>query len=133
MECANEGQAHEPVLLREVIDWLRPDQGGAFVDCTLGLGGHSEAIQNASPDTKVIGIDRDLDALALAEKRLSVFENRFKAAHANFEDMDSVLDELGEDKVQGALADLGVSSLQLDTSERGFSFASDAPLDMRMD
>jgi 16S rRNA (cytosine1402-N4)-methyltransferase len=133
MECANEGQAHEPVLLREVIDWLRPDQGGIFVDCTLGLGGHSEAILNASPDTKVIGIDRDQDALALAEKRLSVFENRFQAAHANFEDMDGVLDELGEGKVQGVLADLGVSSLQLDTSERGFSFASDAPLDMRMD
>jgi 16S rRNA (cytosine1402-N4)-methyltransferase len=133
MEVAKEGQAHEPVLLREVVDWLRPGQGGTFIDCTLGLGGHSEALLSASPDAKVIGIDRDLDALGLAEKRLSVFENRFRAAHANFADVAAVLDGLGVDKVRGVLADLGVSSLQLDSVERGFSFASDAPLDMRMD
>jgi len=100
MEVANEGLSHEPVLLREVIDWLRPHQGGTFVDCTLGLGGHAEAILVASPDTKVIGIDRDLDALKVAQKRLSIFENRFQAAHANFADLADALDRMGEDKVQ---------------------------------
>ena len=133
MEGTTGGNAHEPVLLGEVIDWLQPHLGGTFVDCTLGLGGHSEAILNASPDTKVIGIDRDLDALRLAEERLSIFENRFQAAHANFEDVADVLKELGAAKVRGMLADLGVSSLQLDRGERGFSFAEEAPLDMRMD
>src|ERR1044071_5649544 len=133
MEGTQDGQAHEPVLLNEVIDWLQPHLGGTFVDCTLGLGGHSEAILNASPDSKVIGIDRDLDALRLAEERLSIFENRFQAVHANFENVADVLRELGTAKVRGVLADLGVSSLQLDRGERGFSFAQEAPLDMRMD
>jgi 16S rRNA (cytosine1402-N4)-methyltransferase len=133
MEFATEVQVHEPVLLTEVIDWLQPHHGGVFVDCTLGLGGHAEAILTASPDTKVIGLDRDLDALEIARKRLSVFENRFQAAHANFSELAGALDQLGVDKVRGALADLGVSSLQLDQSSRGFSFATDAPLDMRMD
>ncbi|HEX8091676.1 MAG TPA: 16S rRNA (cytosine(1402)-N(4))-methyltransferase, partial [Blastocatellia bacterium] len=90
-EVTNDEQAHEPVLLAEVLDWLRPRQGGTFVDCTLGLGGHSEAILNASSETKVIGIDRDPQALALAEKRLSVFENRFQVAHASFADLAEVL------------------------------------------
>jgi 16S rRNA (cytosine1402-N4)-methyltransferase len=130
---ANEAQAHEPVLLTEVVDWLRPHRGGVFVDCTLGLGGHSEAILTASPDARVIGLDRDPDALKLAQKRLSVFENRFQAAHANFSEIADALDRMGVDKVRGALADLGVSSLQLDEGRRGFSFAADAPLDMRMD
>ena len=133
MEGTQDGQAHEPVLLNEVIDWLQPHLGGTFVDCTLGLGGHSEAILNASPDVKVIGIDRDLDALRLAKERLSIFENRFQAVHANFENVADVLRGLGADKVRGVLADLGVSSLQLDRGERGFSFAQEAPLDMRMD
>ncbi|MGA9772829.1 MAG: 16S rRNA (cytosine(1402)-N(4))-methyltransferase RsmH [Blastocatellia bacterium] len=133
MEGTTEGQAHEPVLLNEVIEWLRPDSGGTFVDCTLGMGGHSEAILKVSPDTRVIGIDRDPDALALAVERLSIFENRFQAVHANFENVADVLRERGADKVRGVLADLGVSSLQLDRGERGFSFAQEAPLDMRMD
>lgn len=133
MGVTAEGQSHEPVLLNEVIDWLQPHLGGTFVDCTLGLGGHSEAILNASPYAKVIGIDRDLDALELAQERLSIFENRFQAVHANFENAADVLKELGADKVRGMLADLGVSSLQLDRGERGFSFAQEAPLDMRMD
>jgi 16S rRNA (cytosine1402-N4)-methyltransferase len=132
-EITNDEQAHQPVLLEEVLDWLRPRQGGTFVDCTLGLGGHSEAILSASPETKVIGIDRDTQALALAEKRLSVFENRFQAAHASFDDLAEVLTRSGIAEVSGVLADLGVSSLQLDREERGFSFASEAPLDMRMD
>jgi 16S rRNA (cytosine1402-N4)-methyltransferase len=133
MEFTAGGHAHEPVLLNEVIEWLRPHPGGVFVDCTLGLGGHSEALLNASPDARVIGIDRDMDALAMAQERLSIFENRFRAVHANFADVTGVLRELGADKVRGVLADLGVSSLQLDRGERGFSFAQEAPLDMRMD
>lgn len=124
---------HEPVLLAEVIEWMRPGEGGTFVDCTVGLGGHARAILAASPDTRVIGIDRDLEALALARERLLIFEGRVQLVHANFESLASVLDRAGITEVRGVLADLGVSSLQFDRSERGFSFASDAPLDMRMD
>lgn len=126
-------QAHQPVLLAEVLDWLQPQQGGVFVDCTLGLGGHTAALLNGSPDVVLIGMDRDEAALAFARERLRVFENRFQAVHANFEDVAAVLDRLGVDQASGILADLGVSSLQLDQSDRGFSFASKAPLDMRMD
>ena len=126
-------QAHQPVLLAEVLDWLQPQQGGVFVDCTLGLGGHAEAILSASPDVVLIGIDRDEAALAVARDRLRVFEDRFQAVRANFEDLTAVLSRLGVDRASGILADLGVSSLQLDQSDRGFSFATKAPLDMRMD
>ena len=126
-------QLHEPVLLAEVIERLRPGDGGTFVDCTVGLGGHAQAILAASPDTRLIGIDRDLEALAFARQRLSLFEDRVQLIHANFEDVATVLAEKGISEVRGVLADLGVSSLQLERSERGFSFASDAPLDMRMD
>lgn len=125
--------AHEPVLLEEVLGWLRPQLGGLFIDCTLGLGGHTKAILEASPETRVIGIDRDLEALAHARARLKGFETRFQALHANFKDLADALDKLVEPGARGVLADLGVSSLQLDHGERGFSFASDAPLDMRMD
>ena len=125
--------AHEPVMLAEVIEWLQPERGGTFVDCTLGMGGHAEAMLQASPDTRVIGIDRDLEALSHARQRLSRFEERFQATHANFDSIEEVLSEMKVPEVQGILADLGVSSLQLDKNERGFSFASDAPLDMRMD
>ena len=128
-----EKELHEPVLLAEIIDWLRPGDGGTFVDCTVGLGGHALAILAASANTKVIGIDRDLEALALARKRLSVFEGRVHLVHDNFENIATVLNAEGIIEVRGVLADLGVSSIQLDRSERGFSFASDAPLDMRMD
>lgn len=124
---------HEPVLLAEVIQWLRPSEGGTFVDCTVGLGGHARAILAAAPDTRVIGIDRDLEALAVARERLSIFEGRVHLIHANFESLASVLNQEGKTGVRGVLADLGVSSLQLERSERGFSFASDSPLDMRMD
>jgi len=126
-------QLHEPVLLAEVIERLRPGDGGTFVDCTVGLGGHAQAILGASPDTRLIGIDRDREALAFARQRLSLFEDRVQLIHANFEDVATVLAEKGISEVRGVLADLGVSSLQLERSERGFSFASDAPLDMRMD
>jgi len=126
-------QAHEPVLLEEVVDWLRPQQGGLFVDCTLGLGGHAEALLSASPDVVLIGLDRDNEALAVARERLKFFENRFQTAHANFADLAEALSGLRIDRARGILADLGVSSLQLDQGDRGFSFGSNAALDMRMD
>jgi 16S rRNA (cytosine1402-N4)-methyltransferase len=132
-ETEQHSQAHEPVLLREVIDWLQPQQGGLFVDCTLGLGGHAEALLNASHDVVLIGMDRDDEALDIARERLKIFENRFQTVHANFEDAAAALGGLDVGQARGILADLGVSSLQLDQSERGFSFASKATLDMRMD
>lgn len=124
---------HRPVLLFEAVELLAPERGGLFVDATLGLGGHSEAILEASPDTRVLGIDRDREAIRLASARLARFGTRFRAAHANFREISRILDEAGEKDVNGVLADLGVSSLQFDTPERGFSFRHDAPLDMRMD
>ncbi|MDT5157827.1 MAG: rRNA (cytosine1402-N4)-methyltransferase [Acidobacteriota bacterium] len=124
---------HRPVLLFEVIRLLAPKRGGLFVDATLGLGGHSEAILEASTDARVLGIDRDRQALRLAAERLVRFGLRFHAVHANFRDIARVLGEAGEQEASGVLADLGVSSLQFDTPERGFSFRHDAPLDMRMD
>jgi 16S rRNA (cytosine1402-N4)-methyltransferase len=126
-------QAHEPVLLREVTGWLRPETGGTFIDCTLGLGGHARALLAASPETRVIGIDRDREALEQSRERLADFAGRFQAIQANFADLSAVLDRLGVEKVRGVVADLGVSSMQLDRGERGFSFLVDAPLDMRMD
>ena len=124
---------HRPVLLFEAVNLLAPERGGLFVDATLGLGGHSEAILEASPDTRVLGIDRDREALRLASERLARFGPRFRAVHANFREISRILDEGGEQGPAGVLADLGVSSLQFDTPERGFSFRHDAPLDMRMD
>jgi 16S rRNA (cytosine1402-N4)-methyltransferase len=123
---------HRPVLLFEAVELLDPVRGGLFVDATLGLGGHSEAILTASPDTRVLGIDRDREAIRLASERLARFGTRFRAVHANYREISRVLDEAGEKEASGVLADLGVSSLQFDTPERGFSFRHDAPLDMRM-
>ena len=127
------GAPHRPVLLRETIELLGAARGGLFVDGTLGLGGHSEGILEASPDARVIGIDRDGEALAMALKRLARFGPRFRAVQANFREIARVVEEAGEREVHGVLVDLGVSSLQLDTGRRGFSFRQDAPLDMRMD
>ena len=124
---------HRPVLLFEAVELLDPARGGLFVDATLGLGGHSEAILTASPDTRVLGIDRDREAIRLASERLARFGTRFRAVHGNFREISRILDEEGETEASGVLADLGVSSLQFDTPERGFSFRHDAPLDMRMD
>jgi 16S rRNA (cytosine1402-N4)-methyltransferase len=121
-------------LLFEAVELLAPaERGGLFVDATLGLGGHSEAILTASPDTRVIGIDRDREAIRLASERLARFGARFRAVQSNFRDIVRVLEEAGEREASGVLADLGVSSLQFDSPERGFSFRHDAPLDMRMD
>jgi 16S rRNA (cytosine1402-N4)-methyltransferase len=126
---------HRPVLLAESVNYLAPERGGLFVDATLGLGGHSEALLEASPLVRVLGIDRDREALGLATARLAKFNERFRAVHANFNEIARVLaeeDGAEPDGVSGVLADLGVSSLQFDAGERGFSFRHDAPLDMRM-
>src|SRR5439155_4088420 len=125
--------SHRPVLLRETIELLAAERGGLFVDCTVGHGGQSEAILQASPDAQVLGIDRDDEALELARKRLAQYGSRFRAVHADFRNITRVLAEAKVKQVRGILADLGVSSLQLDSPSRGFSFRHDAPLDMRMD
>src|SRR3712207_1954252 len=112
------GTPHRPVLLFETVGLLRPERGGLFVDATLGLGGHSEAVLADSPDARVLGIDRDREALRLATARLARFGPRFRAVHANFRRIESVMREAGEAQAAGILADLGVSSLQFDTPER---------------
>ncbi|HEX8494542.1 MAG TPA: 16S rRNA (cytosine(1402)-N(4))-methyltransferase RsmH [Pyrinomonadaceae bacterium] len=127
------GAPHRPVLLRETIELLRPEQGGLFIDGTLGLGGHSEAILEAAGEARVIGIDRDREALRFATERLARFGERFRPVHANFREMPRAAAEMGAQQVRGILVDLGVSSLQFDDADRGFSFRQDAPLDMRMD
>src|SRR5687767_14288182 len=127
------GAPHRPVLLRETIQLLAPERGGLFVDCTVGLGGHSEAILESSSETRVIGLDRDREALSLSNERLARFGERFRGIHRDFRELDHVLEELEESEPAGVLADLGVSSLQFDSPARGFSFRFDSPLDMRMD
>lgn len=125
---------HKPVLVREVIDSLQCRAGAVYVDGTLGGGGHAfEILKNSAPDGRLIGIDADGDALREAQKRLSPFRGRAILVKGNFADMENTLSGMNIDKVEGILLDLGVSSHQLDTAERGFSFTLDAPLDMRMD
>ena len=124
---------HQPVLLDETLDLLNAGSGGLFVDATLGLGGHSEAILQASKDTVVIGIDQDETALGRAKQRLSNFGPRISFFHSNFAMINDVVRKAKKGAPAGILADLGVSSLQLDSVERGFSLRHDAPLDMRMD
>jgi 16S rRNA (cytosine1402-N4)-methyltransferase len=128
---------HLPVLVAETLDLLAPERrpGGWFVDATVGLGGHAEALLARAPEARLLGLDRDPQALERAAERLAVFAgggDRVRFAHANFEDLEAELERSGIGKVSGVLADLGVSSLQLDTAERGFSFRFDGPLDMRM-
>jgi 16S rRNA (cytosine1402-N4)-methyltransferase len=124
--------AHEPVLMPETIDMLAPARGGVFVDCTVGLGGHSRALLEAGA-TRLIGLDRDGSALAIAAETLRPYADRVELVHADYRELGRVLDERGVAGVSGALADLGVSSMQLDDERRGFSFRRDEPLDMRMD
>lgn len=127
---------HVPVLLDRVVALLEPaltHEGSVLVDCTLGLGGHTEAVLERCGLARVIGIDRDTDALALAGERLAPFGDRFTGVHAVYDELSEVLDDLGLAQVDGVLFDLGVSSMQLDLRERGFAYAEDAPLDMRMD
>ena len=124
---------HEPVLLQEVLQWMNVREGGVYCDGTLGGGGHSEAILRASRGTALLyGIDRDETAIAAASERLRAFPG-FHAIRGNFHDGKELLQEAGAGQLDGVLLDLGVSSPQLDTPERGFSYHTDAPLDMRMD
>jgi 16S rRNA (cytosine1402-N4)-methyltransferase len=126
---------HVPVLLAESLERLAPERGGTFVDATLGLGGHAEALLAGWPEVELVGIDRDPQALERAARRLAPFGSRVRLVQANFHQLDKALDGLGVrgiGSIAGVLADLGVSSLQLDTAERGFSFRFDGPLDMRM-
>jgi 16S rRNA (cytosine1402-N4)-methyltransferase len=126
--------AHVSVLAREVIDFLSPTPGRHYVDGTLGGGGHCEALLLASaPDGRVLGLDRDDQALAAASERLRGFGSRFVARQASFADAPEVLAEIGWDKVDGVILDLGISSYQIDSPERGFSFRAKGRLDMRMD
>jgi len=125
---------HLPVLLRESLDLLAPERGGLFVDATVGLGGHAEALLARGPAARLVGLDRDPDALRRAAGRLAPFGSRAQLAHGNFHRLEQVLAELGVERgaVAGLLFDLGVSSLQLGTPDRGFSFRLEGPLDMRM-
>lgn len=124
---------HIPVLCHEVIDFLKPKPNGVYVDGTVGLGEHSAAIlENSVPDGRVIGIDLDVEALAIAKGRLHGFEGRHSLINGNFAEMDVLLERHSVHAVDGILFDLGVSSLQLDTPHRGFSFNHTGPLDMRM-
>jgi 16S rRNA (cytosine1402-N4)-methyltransferase len=123
---------HVPVMTAEVLDFLKPQRGGLFVDCTVGLGGHARALLEAGA-TRLIGLDRDADALAQARQTLAPWSDRVELVHADYRFLDEVLDRRGATQVDGALADLGVSSMQFDEPSRGFSFQRDEPLDMRMD
>jgi 16S rRNA (cytosine1402-N4)-methyltransferase len=123
---------HEPVLTAEALTFLAPARGGLFVDCTVGLGGHTRALLAAGA-TRVIGLDRDRDALDMAAAGLAAFGDRAELVHADFRSLAGVLAARGIEAIDGALADLGVSSLQFDAEGRGFSFRRDEPLDMRMD
>ncbi len=125
--------AHVSVLLKECIDWLITDPDGIYVDCTLGGAGHSSAIvAHLSDQGRLIGIDQDDDALAAAKERLKNAQCRVDIVRSNFKELKEVLHRLGIEKVTGILFDLGVSSYQLDTPERGFSYMHEGPLDMRM-
>ncbi|HEU5259108.1 MAG TPA: 16S rRNA (cytosine(1402)-N(4))-methyltransferase RsmH [Vicinamibacterales bacterium] len=124
--------SHEPVMVAEVVEHLEPGRGGVFVDCTVGLGGHARALLEAGA-SRLIGLDRDPAAVAAARDALSGFGDRVDVVHADYRQIAAVLDERGVAKVDGVLADLGVSSMQLDAPGRGFSFRQDDPLDMRMD
>ena len=119
-------------MVAEVLEHLEPSRGGLFVDCTVGLGGHARALLEGGV-SRLIGLDRDPAAVAAARNALKEFGDRAVVVHADYRRLDAVLDEHGVGKVDGVLADLGVSSMQLDAPGRGFSFRQDDPLDMRMD
>ena len=138
MRAADAAELHRPVLAARCLELLAPalaESGSVMVDATLGMGGHAELVLTACPQARVIGIDRDQQALALASARLAGFGARFTPVHATYDRIGEVVEQsLGAAaRVQAVLLDLGVSSLQLDDPERGFAYAQDAPLDMRMD
>jgi 16S rRNA (cytosine1402-N4)-methyltransferase len=124
--------SHEPVMLEATVAMLQPSRGGVFVDCTVGLGGHSRALLEGGA-TRLVGLDRDEDALRRAADTLRAWSDRVELVHADYRELEQVLDARGLAGIDGALADLGVSSMQLDGEGRGFSFRRDESLDMRMD
>lgn len=127
-------ETHIPVMCEEMLKFLNPNSGSMYVDATVGLGGHSLSIlQNSLPTGKLIGIDRDEKALSITQQRLSGYKDRFRLIHGNFAELPLLLKTHGISIVDGIVFDLGVSSLQLDSPERGFSFQHLGPLDMRMD
>ncbi len=124
---------HEPVLLKPVLEFLEPDRpDGVFVDATVGLGGHAEALLERHPQVRLVAIDRDPEALERSRERLSRFGDRVTFVRGRHEELIEILKQSGTERVSGLLADLGVSSMQLDDASRGFSFRFDGPLDMRM-
>jgi 16S rRNA (cytosine1402-N4)-methyltransferase len=124
---------HIPVMAREVVDYVIAGSGRVYIDCTVGMGGHAARILEAtSPNGYLIGIDIDPQAIAVAKENLKLYEGRLSLIHGNFADLDQILMQQGISEVDGVLMDLGASSLQLDTPERGFSFMHSGPLDMRM-
>ncbi len=123
---------HVPVLSAEAMSYMAPERGGLFVDCTVGAGGHARALM-AGGATRLVGLDRDRHALACAAESLAEWRGRVDLVHANFHQLDAVLDARGIASIDGAIADLGVSSMQLGGDGRGFSFKRAEPLDMRMD
>ncbi|MBQ1501985.1 MAG: 16S rRNA (cytosine(1402)-N(4))-methyltransferase RsmH [Firmicutes bacterium] len=130
----NEPFSHVPVLLNEVLEYLAPVSGGLYIDGTVGGGNHAAAVlASSSPGGFLLGIDRDEEALAAADARLSGYAGRYRLAHGNFSDMAEIAKEQGITHADGILLDIGVSSHQLDAGDRGFSYQQDAPLDMRMD
>ncbi len=125
---------HEPVLAEEVLKLLAPVPGGVYCDATVGGGGHAEMLLEASaPDGRLVGIDRDPDAVRAARSRLGRFGNRVSIHHGRFSEIEDLLTDAGISKLDGMLVDLGISSHQIDTAQRGFSFMRVGPLDMRMD
>jgi len=132
----NIAELHQPVLLERALEILGPalnSDSAVFVDCTLGLGGHSLAFLETFPNLTLVGIDRDPSALELAGERLAKYSDRIHLVHAVYDQIEEVIEELGIAEVHGILLDLGVSSMQLDERERGFAYSYEAPLDMRMD
>lgn len=125
--------AHTPVMVDEIVELFAPVPAGLLVDATVGGGGHAEALLNAHDHLTLLGLDRDEDALAATAARLAPFGDRVALRHTRFDHLAEAVQDLGVDEVSGVLCDLGVSSPQLDRPERGFSYRSDAPLDMRMD
>ena len=123
---------HAPVMVAETVALLEPSRGGLFVDCTVGLGGHARAILSGGA-SRLVGLDRDTTALAIAAASLAEWQDRVELVHSDYRELPAVLKARGLDGMDGALADLGVSSMQFDTEGRGFSFRRDEPLDMRMD
>jgi 16S rRNA (cytosine1402-N4)-methyltransferase len=123
---------HQPVLTAEVVRLLRPERGGMYADCTVGMGGHSRALLAAGAE-RIIALDRDPEAIERARQTLAPWADRVDLVHGDYRSIDIVLDRLGVSLLDGALADLGVSSWQLEAPGRGFSFQRDEPLDMRMD